>query len=409
MRIAFTNWSNRIVGGAEHYLESAAQALHIRGHQVALWHEQNQPDDRRVLQLDGPSWDASKLGKEKSLEALRDWEPDVLYCQGFADPELHAATLTAGPGVFFAHNYHGTCISGGKTNYFPVVQPCERKFGAACLVNYYPRRCGGLNPMTMLRDYRLNQDRQAVLRRYHYLLTHSGSVQRDYLRSGLECGKVDFSADHAEHMPLPEDRWRGPGTSVRLLFLSRMVTNKGGHVLLESLPQVVEQLGKQVEVVMAGDGPKRLRLEALAREVMGHCPQVQVRFPGWVTARQKEAIFEHTDLLVVPSLWPEPYGLGGLEAGRHGVPTAAFAVGGIPDWLAEGKAGHMAPGNPPTALGLAEAIVRCLRDPVHYRKLRLGARQAAREQTMEKHYRAILPYFENAITQMGPQLREARA
>ena len=67
------------------------------------------------------------------------------------------------------------------------------------------------------------------------------------------------------------------------------------------------------------------------------------------------------DLLVVPSLWPEPFGLVGLEAARHRLPVAAFAVGGIPDWLRPGVNGYLAPGDPPTPGGLADAIIACLR------------------------------------------------
>ena len=57
------------------------------------------------------------------------------------------------------------------------------------------------------------------------------------------------------------------------------------------------------------------------------------------------------DLLVVPSLWPEPFGLVGLEGARSRLPAAAFAVGGIPDWLRSGVNGYLAPGDPPTPAG----------------------------------------------------------
>ena len=48
-------------------------------------------------------------------------------------------------------------------------------------------------------------------------------------------------------------------------------------------------------------------------------------------------------LLVVPSVWPEPFGSVGMAAARCGVPAAAFAVGGIPQWLHDGVNGHLAP------------------------------------------------------------------
>ena len=69
---------------------------------------------------------------------------------------------------------------------------------------------------------------------------------------------------------------------------------------------------------------------------------------------------------------------GGVEAGCVGLPAVAFAVGGIPDWLIPGKSGELAPGDPPTADGLALAIVRALADPTHLQRLRIGAWEVAR-------------------------------
>jgi glycosyltransferase involved in cell wall biosynthesis len=77
-------------------------------------------------------------------------------------------------------------------------------------------------------------------------------------------------------------------------------------------------------------------------------------------------------------------------AGQRGLPAAAFAVGGIPQWLHDGVTGHLAPGDPPTSAGLARAIVACLEDPAHYLALREGARQMAGAFTMEKHLPELL-------------------
>jgi glycosyltransferase involved in cell wall biosynthesis len=103
------------------------------------------------------------------------------------------------------------------------------------------------------------------------------------------------------------------------------------------------------------------------------------------------ALLDEADLLVMPSLWPEPFGLSGPEAGLQGVPAAAFAVGGIPQWLEDGVNGHLAPGNPPSAPGLADAIVRCLADPFTHSRLRQGALESARRWSAERHVAELLP------------------
>ena len=60
----------------------------------------------------------------------------------------------------------------------------------------------------------------------------------------------------------------------------------------------------------------------------------------WLTAAATAEALDQTDLLLVPSLWPEPFGLVGVEAARRGVPAVAFAVGGIPEWLIDGAHRH---------------------------------------------------------------------
>ena len=100
---------------------------------------------------------------------------------------------------------------------------------------------------------------------------------------------------------------------------------------------------------------------------------VTVEFVGWVDGQQREALWKTFHLLVVPSVWPEPFGLVGLEAGRHAIPVAAFDVGGIAEWLTDGVNGRLARGRRPVASHLADAIVGCLRDDSEYRRLRQGA------------------------------------
>jgi len=114
-------------------------------------------------------------------------------------------------------------------------------------------------------------------------------------------------------------------------------------------------------------------------------------------------------LFVMPSLWPEPVGRSGLEAGLAGVPAVAFAVGGIPEWLSEGENGHLAPGNPPTAAGLAEAIVRSLANPDHQAELGRRARERTRRLSLNHHVDELVKLFEEARARRGgPGWRDRR-
>ena len=56
---------------------------------------------------------------------------------------------------------------------------------------------------------------------------------------------------------------------------------------------------------------------------------VQVTFPGWVNAEDRRELLRHAAVLAVPSVLPEPFGIGGIEAASEGLPAVAFDSGGI--------------------------------------------------------------------------------
>jgi glycosyltransferase involved in cell wall biosynthesis len=72
------------------------------------------------------------------------------------------------------------------------------------------------------------------------------------------------------------------------------------------------------------------------------------------------------------------------------LPAAAFAVGGIPEWLTDGANGALACGRPPAPPDLADAIVRCLRDPADHARLRRGAFELAQRFSPERHVKTLM-------------------
>src|SRR5439155_18333521 len=153
MRILIVNWSGRRVAGIEDYLTNIIPALHSNGHELALAYEVDIPKRRERIPLPegAPSWDVSILGVRRTLQAMKAWNPDLIYAHGLLDPRFENGFFKIAPAIYFTHNYYGTCISGLKTFKFPTVRPCNRKFGPACLLHHFPRRCGGRMQITTSR------------------------------------------------------------------------------------------------------------------------------------------------------------------------------------------------------------------------------------------------------------------
>lgn len=396
MRLLIANWSSRQVGGAEAYLDTVIAPLVARGHDVALIAELDGPSDRAPIGVPSQAdqWSMSGLGGPEAMRTVRYWAPQLVFVHDLLDPDLEAALLEVAPAVLFAHGYHGTCVSGAKTFKNVAVRPCTRRFGWPCLLHYFPHRCGGWSPLTMMREYERQSRRHDLLSRYAAIVTTSEHMRQEFLRHDVPAPRIHKVVHCIRPEPRATAAWREPprdrdAEGFRLLFVGRMDRLKGGRTLLDALPLVAQALRKPIHLTLVGDGPDRERWERRAARVCAGADQLRVEFAGWLTGDDVDRTFAAADLLVVPSLWPEPFGLVGPEAGQWGVPAAAFAVGGIPEWLEEGVNGFLAPGTPPTAPGLAEAIAKCLRDPDAHARLRRGAKNAARRFSIARHIQEL--------------------
>jgi glycosyltransferase involved in cell wall biosynthesis len=104
------------------------------------------------------------------------------------------------------------------------------------------------------------------------------------------------------------------------------------------------------------------------------------------------ATMARASVVIVPSIFPEPFGLVATEAMAVGTPVVASAVGGLPDVLDHGRAGVLVPPGDPTAL--RRAVVELLVDPDRRAALAAaGRRQAARLDGSE----AMLAIYERLV------------
>ena len=400
------NWSSRRVGGAESYVEAVIAELARLGHDIALWHEVDRPVARPLMALPPgvPTWDAAALGLSTAVAALREWEPDVTLTHGVLDASTHAPVMAVGPSVYFAHTYYGTCISGQKT-WKTLPMPCSRPLGRGCLAHYYPHRCGGLSPVTMVRDYVHQRTVLEVLRGYDQIVVASDHMRTEYIAHGFDAARVrtaPYFIRPAEGEALRDDPSQDPSSKAlhasafaqrtfELLFIGRMDVLKGGALLLDALVIASAALKAHLRLTFIGDGPERGRWqERSAAVVAASAGDVGIEFTGWLERPEIDRRLRASQLLVLPSVWPEPFGLVGLEAGLQGIPAAAFSVGGIPQWLHDGVNGSLAAERRPSAAGLANAIARALASPEHHQRLRTGARATALTFTPARHTALLL-------------------
>ncbi|MEO1367304.1 MAG: glycosyltransferase, partial [Acidobacteriota bacterium] len=147
---------------------------------------------------------------------------------------------------------------------------------------------------------------------------------------------------------------------------------------------------RKARLTLVGDGNARADLEKLAARlgVAG-----RTRFVGWVDPERIGGFYRRAQVVVMPGRWPEPFGLVGQEAMARAKPVVAFDVGGVGDWLDDGRTGLLVPEQD---LGqMAGALDRLLSDAALRRRLGRTARSRYRERFLFE------PYLDQLVALLG--------
>jgi glycogen(starch) synthase len=117
-----------------------------------------------------------------------------------------------------------------------------------------------------------------------------------------------------------------------VLFVGRLVYEKGFQLALDALPGVVERV-ENVRFLVAGSGTHEEKLKAQS-ERLGL--SAHGSFLGWIGDDVLHSLYRIADLCVVPSIY-EPFGLVALEAMASGCPCIVADTGGLREVVPVGE------------------------------------------------------------------------
>jgi glycosyltransferase involved in cell wall biosynthesis len=168
----------------------------------------------------------------------------------------------------------------------------------------------------------------------------------------------------------------GDGAGPRLLCVARVIPRKDILTLIRAFARVREGF-PGVTLEIAGQDDADPAYTAACREEIGRLALADgVRFVGSVFGAELAACYGRADLVLLTSR-QETAPVVVAEAMAAGRPVVATAVGGVPFLVADGQAGLLAP--PGDVVGLADATLALLRDPVRRQAFGEAARAAARQ------------------------------
>jgi glycosyltransferase involved in cell wall biosynthesis len=190
----------------------------------------------------------------------------------------------------------------------------------------------------------------------------------------------------------------------RILFVGRVVPEKGPHILIEAFNSLVEEF-PDAELIIAGPiypvskAPFTIHTnkEAMVRELarfggtsfenylrdlLTPAAAARVKILGAVPRTELLNYYRDSDLFVLPSIWPEGFGIPIVEAACWGLPTVATRRGGIPEVIVDGETGQLVEAG--DVAGLRATIANLLKDDALRSKMGQAARRRVQLFTWER-------------------------
>jgi glycosyltransferase involved in cell wall biosynthesis len=320
-----------------------------------------------------------------SLLALH--RPDVVHfhnLNGLSTGILSQAARFGAVTVLTAHDYWGFCHR--NTLLLRDGTVCsDRTACADCQMYIHDGRACTI-PMRMRNDFIALQFR--VLDR---LICPSAYLAAAYVESGMvpaaRAVVVHNGADVERLSGISREPSEGP---VRFAYIGYVGPHKGVATLLEAFARVCGT-GRPATLSIVGEGEQREELQRMAADfgIAG-----RVCFTGKVDNRDIESIYAKTDVLVIPSIWPENQPVTIMEAMATRTAVIAARIGGIPEFVEDRKTGLLF--DPGSAADLALRMQELIDSPAARQVYAAAAWQSIREETYERQAARVLAIYDEA-------------
>jgi glycosyltransferase involved in cell wall biosynthesis len=288
---------------------------------------------------------------------------DVVHLAGPALVPLVLTRLTRKPLVIEHHGYQATCPNGLLFHH-PTQSVCRGHFEAGNYLecwncNRKIEGSGGALRLLVSTFFRGGGSRSAAknIAPSHHVASRQGLPRTDVILHGVR------------------DPWSGTEVQTgsqspengNFAYLGRLVVEKGVSVVVEAT-RLLRSEGRNVHILLIGDGPDRTRLE---NQIISLHLQSSVRITGFLSGEALQRELSTVGTIVIPTIMEETAGLAALEQMAHGRAVIASAVGGLKE-IVEGAGLTVPPGDPSA---LAGAMRRILTEPGLASSLAALARQ----------------------------------
>lgn len=353
LRVLLMTDYGTLTGGDELLTFDLRDGLRSRGHDARVFTSDAQPLPEPVVSdytCRGTTsrWrtllqSANPFAAKTLRKVLAEFDPQVVHVRSFLtqlSPSI-MPVLRERPTLVHFDTLRAICPVGSKL--LPTGEECRVQRGLVCLRNGCLPLRDWLVLTPQLSFFDRNVDRDFDLRAANSAFT-LGRLRN----SGVS---VDTHVWNGTHIP---ERAAEPAEAPTVAFAGRLVSEKGVDVLLRAAVRIVRTI-PETRILIAGDGPSRAALEEQCNSLQ---LQNNVAFLGQIP---RDELADHIGgawVQVIPSVWPEPFGLATAEAMARATPVVASASGGSVELIRDGDTGLLV--EPGDDRALADAVLSLL-------------------------------------------------
>jgi glycosyltransferase involved in cell wall biosynthesis len=351
MRILYSNKYDYPFSGTEAYLFDLIHQMDSRGHDTALFSMDHGQTPAfagrayRVPPVDFKDPNASFLKKAKmaahaiyspsTRRAMRkcvyDFSPDLAHIRGIyhhLSPSILWELRSQGiPVLYHLNDFKILCPTYNFVAHGCACEDCQN----GAFHNVVNKKCYEGPPssaMVLAAEAYLHKWLQTYQRCVDTFLAPSDFVRAKLIDAGFPAQKIEV-LPHFQALPRNEQLVAEQGY---VLYFGRLSPEKGAYELLRTMVRL-----PHIPLVIAGDGPERPRLEALAKEL--HLSQVS--FAGMVHGEELQDLIAACRFSIFPSHAYETLGKSILESYAWGRPVIASDLGSRRELVHHGVTGFL--------------------------------------------------------------------
>ncbi|MFH0732104.1 MAG: glycosyltransferase family 4 protein [Candidatus Omnitrophota bacterium] len=324
-------------GGAEYYIYSVCNELEKRGHTNIIIYSNKQDTTwqdagRQAFLMEGiANFNSSQNIISKALSVVKRENPDIIYLHIINNVLLTKELIRLKPTIQYIHNHNLYCPSAIMSNRF---FRCPGKFGFLCFIFCLLCNCRGCKSPNALRRFRIVKANLDNSKSLNALIVASGYMKQRLINNGINADKIFV----IPYFTYPKKAYEptATGNMPIILFAGRVCKFKGLDYLIKALACIKQPY----RLIIAGDGYYMNHIRKLAEKLRVYN---NIEFLGWLNREELENVYRRATIIVVPSVWPEPFGIVGIEAMSYAKPVVAFDTGGVREWLRDGENGFLVP------------------------------------------------------------------